>query len=52
MILLCAEINRSKLNLIGDNLIVGSYDKKVCWFDMDLSNKPYKILRYSLIACI
>jgi len=30
----------------GDNLIVGSYDKRLCWFDMDLSSKPYKILRH------
>lgn len=30
----------------GDNLIVGTYDKKVCWFDLDFSTKPYKTLRY------
>nr|ODN95001.1 ribosome biogenesis protein ERB1 [Cryptococcus depauperatus CBS 7855] len=30
----------------GDNLIIGSYDKKLAWFDMDLSAKPYKTLRY------
>lgn len=29
----------------GDNLIIGSYDKKLAWFDMDLSAKPYKTLR-------
>jgi ribosome biogenesis protein ERB1 len=29
----------------GDNLIVGSYDKRVVWFDLDLSTKPYKALR-------
>ncbi|KAJ1559267.1 Ribosome biogenesis protein 1, partial [Cladochytrium tenue] len=34
----------------GDNLIVGSYDKKLCWFDMDLSLKPYKSLRYHQAA--
>ena len=31
--------------LSGDNLIVGSYDRRLCWFDMDLSTKPYKTLR-------
>jgi len=30
----------------GDNLIIGSYDKRLCWFDMDLSTKPYKTLRH------
>ncbi|KDN45755.1 BOP1NT-domain-containing protein [Tilletiaria anomala UBC 951] len=30
----------------GDNLIVGSYDKRLIWFDLELSNKPYKTLRY------
>ncbi|KAI3632891.1 hypothetical protein MIR68_008966 [Amoeboaphelidium protococcarum] len=29
----------------GDNLLVGTFDKKVCWFDMDLSVTPYKNLR-------
>eukprot|EP00897_Mesotaenium_endlicherianum_P008636 jgi/Mesen1/7800/ME000408S06905 len=29
----------------GDNLVVGSRDMRVCWFDMDLSTKPYKTLR-------
>ncbi|KIJ56526.1 hypothetical protein M422DRAFT_197467 [Sphaerobolus stellatus SS14] len=30
----------------GEHLIVGSYDRKLCWFDLELSEKPYKILRY------
>jgi hypothetical protein len=30
----------------GDHLIIGSYDKKLCWFDLDLSNKPFRTLRY------
>ncbi|GBG74592.1 hypothetical protein CBR_g19000 [Chara braunii] len=30
----------------GDNLIIGSEDTKLCWFDMDLSTKPYRTLRY------
>ncbi|KAI0723343.1 ribosome biogenesis protein ERB1 [Earliella scabrosa] len=30
----------------GDHLIVGGYDRKLCWFDLELSDKPYKILRY------
>lgn len=32
----------------GDHLIVGGYDRKLCWFDLELSEKPYKILRYVL----
>eukprot|EP01116_Phalansterium_solitarium_P006408 TRINITY_DN18705_c0_g1_i1.p1 TRINITY_DN18705_c0_g1~~TRINITY_DN18705_c0_g1_i1.p1 ORF type:complete len:712 (+),score=309.47 TRINITY_DN18705_c0_g1_i1:23-2137(+) len=34
----------------GDNVIMGSYDKRVCWFDMDLSTKPYRVLRYHQLA--
>eukprot|EP00743_Colponemidia_sp_Colp-15_P005927 GILK01006373.1.p1 GENE.GILK01006373.1~~GILK01006373.1.p1 ORF type:complete len:908 (-),score=186.22 GILK01006373.1:272-2764(-) len=34
----------------GDNLIVGSYDKKMAWFDMDLSSSPYKTLKYHNMA--
>lgn len=30
----------------GDNLIVGTYDKRLLWHDLDLSTKPYKTLRY------
>eukprot|EP00898_Chlorokybus_atmophyticus_P006593 jgi/Chlat1/6935/Chrsp52S06612 len=30
----------------GDNLIIGSQDRKLCWFDLDLSSAPYKNLRY------
>ncbi|KAI9315488.1 NUC169 domain-containing protein [Dichotomocladium elegans] len=26
----------------GDNVIIGSYDKRVCWFDMDLGARPYR----------
>lgn len=30
----------------GDNLIVGSYDRRLLWHDLDLSARPYKTLRY------
>ncbi|KAF8302614.1 BOP1NT-domain-containing protein [Clavulina sp. PMI_390] len=30
----------------GDHLVVGGYDKKLAWFDLDLSDKPYKVLKY------
>ncbi|KAK9459259.1 BOP1NT-domain-containing protein [Lipomyces oligophaga] len=30
----------------GDNVLTGSYDKRVTWHDLDLSNKPYRTLRY------
>ncbi|KAF3913028.1 hypothetical protein ABW21_db0203698 [Orbilia brochopaga] len=30
----------------GDNLIVGSYDKRLLWHDLDLSTRPYRTLRY------
>lgn len=29
----------------GDHLIVGGYDKKLFWFDLDLADRPYKTLR-------
>ncbi|KAL8646517.1 MAG: hypothetical protein Q9210_006098 [Variospora velana] len=31
---------------LGDNIIVGSYDKRLLWHDLDLSVRPYKTLRY------
>lgn len=30
----------------GDNLIIGTSDMNVCWFDLDLDNKPYKVMKY------
>ena len=32
----------------GDNIILGSYDRKLCWFDLDLGSTPYKTLRCAL----
>lgn len=36
----------SSLGAVGDNLIVGSYDRKLLYHDLDLSPLPYKTLRY------
>jgi len=33
-------------SLTGDHVLVGSYDRKLSWFDLDLSNKPYQTLKY------
>ncbi|KAJ1927395.1 Ribosome biogenesis protein erb1 [Tieghemiomyces parasiticus] len=30
----------------GDNVLVGTYDRKLCWFDLDLSSAPYKSIRF------
>lgn len=30
----------------GDNLLVGSYDCRLSWMDLDLSSKPYQSMRY------
>jgi len=30
----------------GDHLLIGSYDRRLCWFDLDLSSTPYKTLKY------
>lgn len=29
----------------GDHILVSSYDRRVCWFDLDLSVRPYKTVR-------
>lgn len=36
----------SPLFSAGDNVICGSYDCRLAWFDLDLSTKPYKVLRW------
>ncbi|KAJ3356866.1 Ribosome biogenesis protein 1 [Allomyces javanicus] len=30
----------------GDHVIVGAYDRRLCWWDLELGVKPYKTLRY------
>ena len=35
----------------GDNVIVGSYDRRLVWHDLDLSDRPYKTLRSVLLTC-
>jgi ribosome biogenesis protein ERB1 len=30
----------------GDNILAGSKDGKVAWFQLDLSDKPYKMMDY------
>ncbi|MCL7023451.1 hypothetical protein MKW94_015681 [Papaver nudicaule] len=39
------EISSIAIHPAGDNIIVGSREGKVCWFDMDLSSQPFKKLR-------
>jgi ribosome biogenesis protein ERB1 len=34
----------------GDNVVLGGYDKKVCWIDLDLGVTPYKTLKYHKFA--
>ena len=34
----------------GDNVLLGTYDKRVQWFDLDLSTLPYQVLRYHATA--
>lgn len=34
----------------GDHVLVTSYDRRVCWFDLDLSVRPYKTIRNHLKA--
>jgi len=46
----CKWISSIDMHATGDHLIVGSYDKKVVWFDLELSSQPFKILRYGTCA--
>lgn len=39
------EVSSMAIHSGGDNLIVGSKEGKICWFDMDLSTTPYRTLK-------
>ncbi|XP_062935802.1 ribosome biogenesis protein BOP1 isoform X2 [Cynocephalus volans] len=42
----CKWVSSLAVHPAGDNVICGSYDSKLVWFDLDLSTKPYKVLRH------
>lgn len=42
----CKWVSSLAVHPAGDNLICGSYDSKLVWFDLDLSTKPYRVLRH------
>ncbi|XP_048848818.1 ribosome biogenesis protein bop1 [Brienomyrus brachyistius] len=42
----CKWISSMAIHPAGDNVICGSYDSRLAWFDLDLSTKPYKVLRH------
>nr|XP_034980505.1 ribosome biogenesis protein BOP1 [Zootoca vivipara] len=46
----CQWVSSVALHPAGDNLICGSYDSKLAWFDLDLSTKPYRVLRHHKAA--
>ena len=42
----CKWLSSIDVHSSGDHLIVGSYDRRVVWFDLDLSSTPYKTLKF------
>ncbi|OWF53508.1 Ribosome biogenesis protein bop1 [Mizuhopecten yessoensis] len=42
----CKWVSSMAVHSGGDNLIIGSYDCRLSWFDLDLSTKPYQTLRH------
>ena len=39
-------ISSLSLHPKGDYFILGTYDKKILWFDMDMGSEAYKNLKY------
>ena len=42
----CRWISSLDIHSSGDHLIVGTLDRRMVWFDLDLSATPYKTLKY------
>jgi len=42
----CKWISTMDVHPSGDHVIVGSLDRRMVWFDLDLSSTPYKTLKY------
>jgi ribosome biogenesis protein ERB1 len=42
----CKWISSLEVHQSGDHVLIGSYDRRVVWFDLDLSSTPYKTLKF------
>ena len=42
----CKWISDLDIHPTGDHVLLGSCDKRISWFDLDLGTKPFKTLRY------
>mmetsp|Transcript_17209 Transcript_17209/g.37564 ORF Transcript_17209/g.37564 Transcript_17209/m.37564 type:complete len:892 (+) Transcript_17209:230-2905(+) len=42
----CRWISSIDIHPSGDHVVIGSLDRRMVWFDLDLSNTPYKTLKY------
>jgi len=42
----CCSLTSLAIHPLGHHLITGSEDKKVCWYDLDFSHKPCRVLKY------
>jgi len=42
----CKWISSMDVHVSGDHVIAGSLDRRMVWFDLDLSSTPYKTLKY------
>ncbi|XP_052230147.1 ribosome biogenesis protein bop1-B-like [Dreissena polymorpha] len=42
----CKWVSSMAVHAEGDNVILGSYDSKMSWFDLDLSTKPYQTMKH------
>jgi ribosome biogenesis protein ERB1 len=42
----CKFLSGLDVHPSGDHVIASSYDRRVVWFDLDMSSTPYKVLKY------
>jgi ribosome biogenesis protein ERB1 len=42
----CKWLSSADVHVSGDHIAVGSYDRRVVWFDLDLSSTPFKTLKF------
>lgn len=42
----CRHVSSLDVHASGDHVIVGSLDRRLVWFDLDLASTPYKTLKY------
>jgi hypothetical protein len=45
-------VSRLAVHSSGDHVLCGTRDRRMCWFDLDMGERPYKSLQCVTVLCL